>query len=124
MGVDTERPYVCLDCGTFFHPEGYPPLDGLCAEWHKRYWIVRRKEYYAEKRANGWVPQYRRNAGRKAYITRMAKMSYQEPEKYQIRMLKEREKEPERAVKIERKAKRLMKKKLGYVDTDLGKVIF
>lgn len=124
MGLDKDVPCICLDCGRFFHPDGYPPLDSRCPECHKRYWIRRRKEYYANKRANGWVPEYRRKAGRKAYITRMAKMSYKEPEKYQTRMKKERVKDPERSVKIERKAKKLMKQKLGYIDTDLGKVIF
>jgi len=82
------------------------------------------KQVFAVKRSNGWVPKRYKESGKKAYITRMARMSVLDPVTYQERMEKEAIKDPERALKILRKSKSVMRERLGYHDPDLGKVIF
>ena len=122
--VDYEVRPICIKCGSFYDTDGYPHINNLCKSCNRSEQIVRMKEIYAKKRANGWVPESKRKAGRKAYITRMARMSFTHATEYQKRMIKEVKSNPDRAIKIQRKAKKLMKQRLGYADLDIGKAIF
>jgi hypothetical protein len=113
-----------LECGIFFHPDGYPPLDGLCKKCHSIFWIKRKKAIFAEKRANGWVPESRRRAGRKAYNTRLIRMSHRNPKEYQKRLAKLEADNPNKARYIKGRARKESIAVLGYHESDLGKVIF
>ena len=115
---------VCLDCGIFFHPDGYPPLDGLCKKCHSIFWIRKKKELFAFKRSKGWVPESRRKAGRKAYNTRLIRMSHKHPKEYQKRLSKLEADNPNRARYIKGRARKESIAVLGYHESDLGKVIF
>jgi len=116
--------YFCLNCGKYVEPDGYPPVDCLCKKCHNAYWVKWRKEYYAKKRANGWVPESRRKAGKKAYSTRLIRMAHMNPQEYNKRMSKMDEKDPRRARYIRGRAKKESINTIGYHDNDVGKVIF
>ena len=44
------------------------------------------KEFYAKKRATGWVPKRYKKAGQKASVTRLARLSFTKPVLYQEKM--------------------------------------
>ena len=122
--VDSEGdPLICLGCGEISWPDPLP-VTRRCNPCKQKFTQIRMKQVFAVKRSNGWVPKRYKESGKKAYITRMARMSVLDPVTYQERMEKEAIKDPERASKILRKSKSVMRDRLGYHDPDLGKVIF
>jgi|TARA_Y100000310_G_C20683305_1_gene817414 hypothetical protein len=115
---------VCFDCGVIFYPDGYPPVSGRCKKCHQAFWIRQRKAYYAERRAQGYIPESRRKAGRKAYNTRLIRMSHKHPQEFQKRLTMLETKAPNRARYIKGRARKESIAVLGYHEPDLGKVIF
>ena len=99
-------------------------VDKVCLDCQRRDWVKRRKEYYAEKKAGGWTPAYRKKAGAKAYETRVARLILEDPPKYQETLARVEEKDLLKARRIKRKAKKEMLKRNRHYDEDIGKVIF
>ncbi|SVD69689.1 uncharacterized protein METZ01_LOCUS422543, partial [marine metagenome] len=48
--------YLCGECKDSLGMN----VDKECVDCQRKAWIRRRKEFYAEKRASGWTPEYRK----------------------------------------------------------------
>ena len=112
--------YLCGECKDSLGMN----VDKECVDCQRKAWIRRRKEFYAEKRASGWTPEYRKRAGRKAYETRVSRLIIRDPVKYHDTLSRIESEDELKARRIRRKAKKEMLSRYKHHDEDIGKVIF
>tara|TARA_Y100001951_G_scaffold88327_1_gene79828 strand:- start:68 stop:391 length:324 start_codon:yes stop_codon:yes gene_type:complete len=97
-------PVICVRCGKFYQPWSIFENCKACRGFYAR---IRAIHKYAEKRKQGYVPLSRERAGRKAFYTRMANMSFNEPARFKILFKKFKSRYPYRAGQITRRINQL-----------------
>ena len=115
--------FWCYSCGIRKDSLGMN-VDKVCLDCQREGWIRRRKEYYADKRAEGWTPAYRKRAGRKAYETRVSRLIMRDPVKYHDTLSRIEVEDKLKASRIRRKAKKWLRDRSKHYDEDIGKAIF
>ena len=98
--MDGDIPVICVRCGEFYQPWRIFDNCKACRGYYAR---VRAIHKYAEKRKQGYVPKSREKAGRKAFYTRMAKMSFNEPSRFKKLFKNFKNRYPYRAGQITRR---------------------
>jgi len=85
-GLDDKIPVICLGpaCENSFLPPAYPPASGLCPSCEHNQIVERTVHKYSEMRKVGYKLKYRQRAGKKAYETKLIKMSRTDPDRFKI----------------------------------------
>ena len=93
---------VCVQCGIIYHLDWYYN-DLYCKKCNQKMAARRGKAKAAEMRANGYIPESRKRAGRKAYYSRMANLDYSDRNRFERLFKNLRSRAPGKAAQVTRR---------------------